>query len=134
MATVDFRNDPAISEKWKQRFAFFEQYGAPSTQTYKDELKKRPYKERLLINVNLFAFFFGVIYMAIIGLWKKALVVLGAAIALNVVLYALHVPEPIARGVGFGFAALCGLCTNYALYLKQVKGQDGWNLFEGMRW
>lgn len=134
MATVDFRSDPAISEKWKTRFAFFEQFGAPSTQTYKDELKKLEYKQRLLINFNFFAFFFGVIYMAIIGLWKKALAILGMAVAINVVLYVIHAPGPISRGVGIGFGVLCAMCVNYALYLKKVKGQDGWNPFEGMRW
>ncbi len=134
MATVDFRSDPAISEKWKTRFAFFEQFGAPSTQTYKDALKQLPYKQRLLININFFAFFFGMIYLAIIGLWKKALVLLGLAVAVMVVEYALGVPAPVSRGIDFAFAFLCGLCANYALYLKVVKGQDGWNPFEGMRW
>lgn len=106
----------------------------PSTQTYKDELKKLEYKQRLLINFNFFAFFFGVIYMAIIGLWKKALAILGMAVAINVVLYVIHAPGPISRGVGIGFGVLCAMCVNYALYLKKVKGQDGWNPFEGMRW
>lgn len=134
MAYRDFQNDRSISEKWKTRFSFFDQFGAPNTATYKAEIKKLSGKQKILININLFAFFFGPIYMAIIGLWKKALVLLGLIMAIDAAAIMLGLPGPIIRGLGIAFAVFCGLCTNYALYLKRVKDQDGWNPFEGMRW
>lgn len=133
MATQDFRNDSSLPEKWKKRFAFFEQFGAPNAPAYKEELKKLEWKQRVLINANIWAFFFGPIYMAIIGLWKKALVLFGGILVIDTIAVALHLPGPVLNGVGIGFGVLCALCTNYAFYLKRVKGQDGWNPFEGMR-
>lgn len=35
--------------------------------------------------------------------------------------------------VGFAFNLLYALSTNYAYYLKEQKGEQGWNPFKGMR-
>ncbi|TCV95975.1 uncharacterized protein DUF2628 [Luteibacter rhizovicinus] len=133
MATVDYRSDPKISEKWKARFAFFDQFGAPNTPEYKAELKTLPFGKKILINTNIWAFFFGPIAMAVMGIWRKALSLLGIIIAVSIVLAVLNVPDAATRGVGVAFGFMCAICTNYAVYLKKVKGQDGWNPFEGMR-
>ncbi|MBB3226195.1 hypothetical protein FHW69_000785 [Luteibacter sp. Sphag1AF] len=133
MATVDYRSDPGISEKWKKRFAFFDQYGAPNAPAYKDELKKLPFGEKILINANVWSFFFGPLAIAIMGPWRKALSLLGIIIAVSIVLAVVGAPPAASRGLGVGFNFLCAICTNYAVYLKKVKGQDGWNPFEGMR-
>jgi hypothetical protein len=44
------------------------------------------------------------------------------------------VGDILSRGVGFALAFLLGLTANYAYFLKERRGDTGWNLFEGMRW
>lgn len=133
----DYRNDPKLPEKWKTRFEFFDRFGAPNTPAFKIEYNTLPTKQKRLINMNWFAFFFGPIYMAIIGLWKQALALLGLIIALNFVI-GMVLPDgaadAVSRGLGFAFAFLCAFITNYAHYCRKVKGQSSWNPFQGMRW
>ncbi len=75
--------------------------------------------------------------MAIIGLWKHALVLLGICIAVSVVA-GIVLPDQIfaavSRGIDFGFAFLYALITNYNYYRLKVKSQSDWNPFQGMRW
>ena len=133
MAEANYINDATLSEKWRKRFAFFDAFGGPSSPQYKTELKKLPFRQKILINGNFIAFFFGPIYFFILGLWKKALVLLGAEILLSVVLAVCHAPDALYRGLGMGFSVFYMLCANYSYYLKKMKAQDGWNPFEGMR-
>jgi hypothetical protein len=133
MAEAEFISDPSLNAKWNTRFAFFGRFGGPSSPQYKEELKKLPFRQKLLVNGNFFAFFFGPIYFCILGLWKKALAILGLEVALIVVLMVCGAPDVLFRGVGTGFSVIYMLVVNYSYYLKRVKGQDGWNPFEGMR-
>ncbi|MNE93665.1 hypothetical protein D3C80_1915440 [compost metagenome] len=43
-------------------------------------------------------------------------------------------PHPVDVGIGFATNILYALSTNYAYYLKERKGEQGWNPFKGMRW
>jgi Protein of unknown function (DUF2628) len=133
MAEAEFVNDPALNAKWNTRFAFFDRYGKPNGPQYKEELKKRPRKQQIIVNANIFALFFGPIYFFILGLWKKGLALLGIQMVLGAVLSVCGAPGFLFRGVGFAFALFYMLGANYSYYLKRVKGQDGWNPFEGMR-
>ncbi|SDL23854.1 Protein of unknown function, partial [Pseudomonas delhiensis] len=94
---------------------------------------------RILINASILAFFFGPIYWFVLGLWKKNLVMLGIIFAVGIleglfeILTGIEIPRALDNGIGMGFAACYAVITNYAYYLKQVKGQQGWNPFEGQR-
>ncbi|MDQ7997708.1 MAG: DUF2628 domain-containing protein [Luteibacter sp.] len=133
MAEAEFVSDPSLNAKWNTRFAFFERFGGPSSPQYKAELKKLPFRQKLIVNGNFFAFFFGPIYFFILGLWKKALVILGLEVAIIIALMIFNAPDGFYRGVGTGFNVFYMLVANYAYYLKRVKGQDNWSPFEGMR-
>jgi hypothetical protein len=133
MAEAEFVNDPSLNAKWNTRFSFFERFGGPNSPRYREELKKLPFRQKLIVNGNFFAFFFGPIYFFILGLWKKGLALLGIQVALIVVLMILDAPDALYRGFGTGFSILYMLLVNYSYYLKRVKGRDGWNPFEAMK-
>lgn len=126
------------SEKWQKRFKFFDTYGSPSTSEFKAALKAESFGGRILINMNIFAFFFGFIYFLILGLWKKGLVLLGVSIGFGIVLAIIDtiiggMPNGAYTGLSVGVSVLWAMVANYAYYLKETKGLDGWNPFEGIR-
>jgi hypothetical protein len=130
----------AYSEKWQQRFAFFDEHGAPNSPTFKPALLKLPFKQKIRINANIIAFFFGPIYLFVLGLWKKNLTLIGILIALNIAAEIFYSATNFAYakqldfGIGFAMNLLYAIATNYAYYLKEIKGEQGWNPFKGMRW
>jgi len=128
------------SAKWQERFNFFETYGAPSDPRYKEATKALPdFKKKLLINANIIAFFFGPIYLFVLGLWKKNLSLIGLIIAINIALslifalMGMDVPRPLNTGLSVAFSMTYAMMTNYSYYLKEVKGEQSWNPFQGMR-
>jgi len=133
MEETRFVNDPTLNAKWKTRFDFFDRVGGPSAPQYKGELKKLPFKQKMLVNGNFFAFFFGPFYFFYLGVWKKGLAMFAVQVALNVVLEVVGAPGTIARCLSLGFGMFYMSAANYTYYLKRVKGQNGWNPFEGLR-
>lgn len=127
------------SQKWQDRFAFFDQHGAPSTPEFKAALKAEPFGRRILFSMNIIAFFFGFIYFFVLGLWKKNLVLAAIAIGIGFILGIIEVvtgfylPRGADMGINIALAMMWGMTANYAYYLKEVKGLDGWNPFEGIR-
>lgn len=128
------------SAKWQERFNFFETYGAPNDPRYKQALKALPtLGKKFLINSNIIAFFFGPIYLFVLGLWKKNLTILAcmfliyAALSVIFAILGMQFPSALNNGLGFGFSMLYAIVTNYAYYLKEVKGEQGWSPFKGMR-
>jgi hypothetical protein len=126
-ASPDFTQ---YSPKWQFRFGFFDRYGGPKSPEYKQAFKALKFGERIKVQSNFFAFFFGFIYFFILGLWRKALVVLGISVALGVLSF--FVPDAVARGLGVGYSVLLSMSANYAYYLEKVKGSRSWNPFEGL--
>lgn len=126
--------------KWQKRFSFFDTYGAPSDPRHKQAIKELPdFKSKLLINVNFIAFVFGPIYLFVLGLWKKNLALIGLMLAIQLVLafvfalFGREIPQAIGSGLNVAFPMMYAMLTNYAYYLKEVKGEQGWNPFQGMR-
>ncbi len=129
-----------VSPKWRERFAFFEQHGGPKSPGYQEAFKALPKRKRILININIIAMFFGVIYFLVLGLWKKNLTLIAIIVAVTVgvelVFSAMghEVPMWFDNGLNVAFGLMYGLTANYAYYLKKVKGSQSWNPFEGIRW
>ncbi|KIY39106.1 membrane protein [Pseudomonas sp. 10-1B] len=132
-------NPGNLKPKWQERFAFFDQYGAPTSESYKAAFRALPFRKKLLINNNFIAFFFGPIYWFVLGLWKKNLVMLAIIIGIGLLegifeaATGTEIPRPVDNGISMAFAFLYSFLTNRAYYLKQTKGQQGWNPFEGQR-
>lgn len=93
----EYMNDGSLSEKWKYRFNFYDQHGFPgfwgATPEYKAAFKTLKVRQRLTIQMNFIAFFCSWIYLFVLGLWKKAIIVLllgilslfvGALIGVNI--------------------------------------------------
>lgn len=140
MSSTDELQTYNVSPKWQERFAFFDQYGAPKSPDFKLGFKQLPARKRILINLNFIAFFFGPIYFFVLGLWKKNLAIIAIIVALSFALALIftllgyeQAPKAFDTGVNVAFALMYGLSANYAYYLKQVKGSQGWNPFEGLR-
>lgn len=120
------------SPKWQFRFDFFNAHGAPSSPGFKAAYKALPFGQKIKVNFNFFALFFGCIYLFILGMWRKALTIVGLTVVLAVVL--AFVPDVVGRGLAFAWSLLIALTTNYNYYLEQVKGDTSWNPFQGIRW
>ncbi|WP_409309743.1 DUF2628 domain-containing protein [Pectobacterium sp. B1J-3] len=125
-------------EKWQKRFAFYKEFGGPSTQAYHAECKKLSFSQRILIRGNIIAFFFGPIYFFVIGLWRKNLAILGIAIVANLIIALIEymvgatLPEQMNTPIGFIFSAIWACTANYAYYLKETQNSKSWNPFEGI--
>ena len=56
-----YMNDGSLSEKWKYRFNFYDQYGFPgfwgATPEYKKAFKALKVRQRLTVQMNFIAFF-----------------------------------------------------------------------------
>ncbi|MGH8036465.1 MAG: DUF2628 domain-containing protein [Stenotrophomonas sp.] len=120
------------SPKWQFRFDFFNTHGAPNSPAFKAAYKALPFGQKIKVNFNFFALFFGCIYLFILGMWRKALTIVGLTVVLAVVVAFL--PDAIGRGVAIAWSLLIALTTNYNYYLEQVKGDTSWNPFQGIRW
>ncbi|WLG94184.1 DUF2628 domain-containing protein [Pseudomonas sp. FP198] len=138
--TEQIQSSGKYSAKWQERFDFFDTYGAPNDPRYKEAVKTLPdFKKKILINANVIAFFFGPIYLFVLGLWKKNLALLGIFLAINIVLSVIFAiigmdfPRPLSMGLNIAMSMMYALMTNYAYYLKEIKGEQGWNPLKGMR-
>ncbi|WP_329888465.1 DUF2628 domain-containing protein [Xenorhabdus bovienii] len=73
---------------------------------------------------------FGIFYFLAIGLWKK-----GLSLFIFSILLAIGVTS-ISETLIYGTMPLTyimwGFTANYAYYLKEIKGDDGWNPFKGI--
>ncbi|WP_434562426.1 DUF2628 domain-containing protein [Pseudomonas sp. Z4-20] len=139
-STEQVQGTDKYSAKWQERFAFFDAHGAPNDPRYKEAVKTLPdFKKKILINANVIAFFFGPIYLFVLGLWKKNLALLGTFLAINILLsvvfaiIGMDFPRPLSMGLNIAMSMMYALMTNYAYYLKEVKGEQGWNPLKGMR-
>ncbi|HCV96334.1 hypothetical protein D3C87_199320 [compost metagenome] len=129
---MDSTNTSPLSPKWQFRFNFFDTYGAPNTPAFKAAYKELPFGQKLKVNFNFFALFFGCIYLFILGMWRKALTIIGITVVLMIVL--MFLPDAIGRGVGIAWQLLIALTTNYNYYREKRQGDTSWNPFAGIRW
>ncbi|WP_438596963.1 DUF2628 domain-containing protein [Gibbsiella quercinecans] len=127
-----------LSPKWQARFALYDSVGGNVTSPeYQRKLKEMKFFARIKYVMNFYAFFFGIIYFCILGLWKKGLVLFVVICAINLILGMIEYSNGVnldawARGVNLAYAAACGSLANYSYYLKEVKGIQGWNPWEGL--
>lgn len=129
---MDSTTTSTLSPKWQFRFDFFKAHGAPNTPAFKAAYKTLPFGQKLKINFNFYALFFGCIYLFILGMWRKALTIIGITVLLMIVVAFL--PDAVGRGVGAAWQVLIALTTNYNYFREKTQGDTSWNPFAGMRW
>lgn len=125
------------SAKWEERFAFFEKYGSPKSPEYKAAYKGLTFGKRILIGMNIWAFFFGFIYFLILGLWRKGLTLLAVNIVIvfiiGFIVEALSISPSVLNALSVALnIILWGATANYAYYMKEKKNDQSWNPFTGM--
>lgn len=116
---------PAI---WQERFAYFDEHGAPNTPSGKRSLRQGSMGQRIRLGGNFKAFFFGIIYLMVLGLWKRAIMVTVFSIFVTAAFGAIG-GSALANGAGFGIMAFNMWTTNGAFYRKRRTGRDTWNIF-----
>jgi len=129
-------NGKIYDDVWTERFNFYQKNGSPSSETFKKAYKKIDgLVAKLRMNMNFYAFFFGIIYFLIKGMYKGALTLLAVYALLSVIL--MFVPEGIvnsvSNGIGIASGLLAGMTANYTFYRKEILGEDDFNIFKGMR-
>lgn len=121
-ATITKGDDSDLSPKWQERFAFFDTYGNPNSPSAKQALNRQGLGYKLRIQANWTAFFFTIIYLLVLGLWRRALAIFAVNAAVNIALVIAGY-SGLATAFGFGISAYCMWTTNYAYYLKR-RGLD----------
>lgn len=90
-------------------------------------MNKLTMSERLAVKFNVWGFFFGPFYYAFLGMWKRALTLLGVGVAIiligEVLLSAIGAPQSVASFFVAGFFA--GK-VNVDYCKKQVLNDNGW--------
>ncbi|MBO9749346.1 MULTISPECIES: DUF2628 domain-containing protein [Pseudomonadota] len=122
------------SPTWQFRFDFYDRYGEPKSSTFKTAMRSSAlsFGQKVKLNMNFYAFFFGFIYFFILGMWRKALVLIGASFVIGFICSFL--PDYALRSFGLAYSLLVGMTANYAYYLHKIKGSTSWNPLEGVRW
>ncbi|ATD72817.1 MULTISPECIES: DUF2628 domain-containing protein [Gordonia] len=123
--------DHAVPPSWHSRFAFFDAYGPPADPPSREAMKHLPFGQRVRITFNPLAFFFGPIYFAVKGMWRKGLMLFGLTLVFNALLLALNVPSSFDMAIACGVGALYATTANYAWYLHVRNDNRSWNIFEG---
>ena len=122
-----------LSEKWRLCFSFFDQYGMPGTASaatpeYKAAFMALPFRQRLSIGFNFFAFFFSFIYLFILGLWRQGLIVLG--IFLVPVITGWQGPQDVIyQAITLSVCILVAMRANIWHYRARVLKQEFWSIF-----
>ncbi len=120
------------SEKWQDRFQYFDAYGAPNQYAYQQALRALPMMKRVRHSMNLWCLFFPLVYFVLIGCWRKSVGLLAMVLVVGFVLGLFGASNALYNGAAGGIAVVCGMAGNYARYQK-VKGVGGgWNPFEGL--
>ncbi|MCX7514414.1 DUF2628 domain-containing protein [Frateuria sp. STR12] len=110
-----------VSAAWKRRFRLIERAGGPALPRFRE----LPYGDRIGLNFNMLAFFFGPFYYLAKGLWRQAILYFILAVALVMLLEVTGLGK-ISRAVGYGFAAVYGIRANVSYYKKVVLGEAPW--------
>lgn len=119
-----------MKPKWRARFEFFDRYGDPYSTEGRAAKRGLSWKERRLIGFNWYTFLLGPCHMVVLGLWRKALVLVLSLIALDVlVLFASGGDEMFGRVSNIAAWFYCASTVNYSYYLKKLRGKTGWNPF-----
>ncbi|XTZ38417.1 DUF2628 domain-containing protein [Salmonella enterica] len=123
----DYKNDPRLSEKWKFRFDFYEKNGLPAfwgqTPAWRNALKELTFGQKIKVMLNIFAYFFSVIYLLILGLWKKAILVL----LLNFLIIVIAEFSGLDF-IGYIVNVYTAWRANIWYYELKVKGIQSWSL------
>jgi len=75
--------DAALKPEWRERFEFFERYGAPYSAEARAAFKALPRDKRRLVGGDFAAsYLLGPVYFLVLGMWKRALILISIGVAM----------------------------------------------------
>ncbi|WP_420878954.1 DUF2628 domain-containing protein [Rhodococcus sp. (in: high G+C Gram-positive bacteria)] len=117
---------------WQARFRFFQAHGTPgmwkNDRDYRAALAALPYRQRMRIVFNGFAFFFGAFYLAYLGMWRKAIGLLAIASALSAASVLLGLSSTVVVAWSAGLCGYVAARANSLYYEHWVLGRNTWGL------
>lgn len=117
-----------LTPAWQERFLLIQKAGGPTLPRY-SELTAG---ERMNVGFNLLALLFGPIYYLAKGMWKPALALFAAGMAVTTALeLLLPVQPPWDLVINVGMAALFAGRANVDFYKKTMLQDEGW-LYPGV--
>ncbi|MCS3781296.1 DUF2628 domain-containing protein [Tsukamurella ocularis] len=124
-----------VPERWRSRFDFYSRYGQPaSSPEATAAFKQLSFGQRFRLGFNGPAFFFGPIYYAIKGPWRKGLSLFGIAVAITIVISMIEILLNFTFP-GASYSVVIGLLysttANWSYFLHAARGSTSWNPFEG---
>lgn len=116
----------AVSDDWKSKFRMLAEVGQPIT--YSMMLRKEPAYKQLPFGMkfNFLAFFFGIFYYLIKGMWKKGLTIIGIAILMSIVITILFGETAGNIASIIVPAGLYASFASFDYYRTMVLGEDFW--------
>lgn len=123
--------DQDVPPSWRSRFDFFDAYGPPAEPPAREAMKRLPFGQRTRITFNPLAFFFGPIYFAVKGMWRKGLMLFAVTLVLSALLLPFDIPSSVDMAIACGVGALYATTANYGWYLHVRYDNRAWNIFEG---
>lgn len=110
-----------VSDAWKRKFRLIEKAGGPDLLDFRE----LPFGDRVSININFVALFFGPVYYLVKGLWRQVVVYTLVALVLILILDAIGLGT-ITRAVGSTLGIVYALRANISYYRKVVLGEAPW--------
>jgi len=122
-----------VNDSWKQKFRIIEKMGAEEQSIYSlmnsPAFKALSFKEKRMIDFNLWAFFFGPFYYFVKKMWLKGAVLFGGITLLNTLLtiveivFDMTLPPPIYWIPG---AVLCAQLANLDYFRFKIHQEMMW--------
>ncbi|WFR71684.1 DUF2628 domain-containing protein [Prescottella defluvii] len=121
-----------LSKAWRIRFQFFQANGVPGmwkpNKAYQQAFRALPFRTRMTVSSNFFAFFFGWFYLLYLGLWRKALTMFAIGVALGIASILLQLPNILDTALTFGLCGFISARANVLYYDYRVHGRHTWDL------
>jgi hypothetical protein len=108
-----------VSEGWKEKFRLIEKAGGAGLPRFRD----LPFGERMAVNTNWLAFFFGIFYLLAKGMWRPAISIFVIASAIFAALEMMGFGG-VRGGVAVG--VMCSMGANRWYYRQVVLGERPW--------
>ncbi|MDH6676462.1 hypothetical protein M2284_000650 [Rhodococcus sp. LBL1] len=121
-----------LDDKWRLRFQFFHEHEVQGllkpNRAYQEAFRALPFRRRMIVGFNGFAFFFGFIYLMHLRMWRKAATLFVVGVALGAVSLLFDLPNPVDLGLTTGLCGYIASRTNTLYYEFRVLGRNTWGL------
>lgn len=125
--TSSINSDGKLSEKWQRRFQFINDNGYPGvfiqTKEWRNALRKLSFRERMKVAFNFYAMFFCIIYLLILGLWKKAIACFFLVLVVGIISEMFNI-----QFMSIFVNVFVASRVNAWYYDRKVKGKQDWSL------